>query len=72
MNLIFGNPKQNQNNQMVLKERKRNSLFFFSKIENSNMQIDWEKIQKQRLAIKRNWITGTAHLIKCSGHKERY
>jgi hypothetical protein len=36
------------------------------------MQIDWEKIQKQRLAIKRNWITGTAHLIKCSGHKERY
>lgn len=35
------------------------------------MQIDWEKIQKQRLAAKRNWMTGTARLIKCAGHTER-
>ena len=46
------------------------SLFFFE-IENAEMDIDWEKLQKQRLATKRNWMTGTAHLIKCAGHTER-
>ncbi|CAF3485744.1 unnamed protein product [Rotaria sordida] len=32
---------------------------------NKTIQIDWEKIHKQRLATKRNWLTGMAHLIKC-------
>ncbi|CAF4478997.1 unnamed protein product [Rotaria sp. Silwood2] len=39
---------------------------------NKTIQIDWEKIHKQRLATKRNWLTGTAQLIKCAGHTERY
>ncbi|CAF3679164.1 unnamed protein product [Adineta steineri] len=39
--------------------------------EKTNTQIDWKKIQKQHLAIKRNWLTGTAHSIECAGHTQR-
>ncbi|CAF3217059.1 unnamed protein product [Rotaria socialis] len=35
------------------------------------IQVDWEKVHKQNLATKRNWLAGTAQLIKCAGHKER-
>lgn len=50
----------------------KRSLFFPPLIDNPETQIDWERMQKQRLATKRNWMTGTAHLIKCAGHTERY
>jgi hypothetical protein len=77
MNLIFGNQKSNRKNLMVfLTKKKSNHIFFFTKfyfyLDNKSIQIDWENIQKQRLATKRNWMTGTAHLIKCLGHTERY
>ncbi|CAF3745853.1 unnamed protein product [Adineta steineri] len=39
--------------------------------EKTSTQIDWKKIQKQHLAIKRNWLTGTAHIIECAGHTQR-
>jgi hypothetical protein len=47
-------------------------LNFYFYIENQPIEINWEKIQKQRLTTKRNWITGVAQLIKCAGHTERY
>jgi len=40
-------------------------------LDDQTMKVDWEKIQRHRLATKRNWMTGTAHLFKCAGHKER-
>lgn len=70
-----GNPSEGLFNAMtvLMKKEKSSALFFIIifEIENPEMEIDWEKVQKQRLATKRNWMTGTAHLIKCSGHKER-
>ncbi|CAF1094459.1 unnamed protein product [Adineta steineri] len=47
----------------------RTKLYFY--LEKTNTQIDWKKIQKQHLAIKRNWLTGTAHIIECAGHTQR-
>ncbi|CAF0965223.1 unnamed protein product [Adineta steineri] len=68
-------PKTNSQLDGINKNKKtdlidlRTKLYFY--LEKTNTQIDWKKIQKQHLAIKRNWLTGTAHIIECTGHTQR-
>ena len=45
---------------------------YFMLVNDQFMKTDWKQVQKHRFATRHNWSKGTAHLIKCAGHTERY